>query len=337
MGRINTNRLTFISTISEIVGYKSGVALSRDEISQHLPDYNNYWLGKDESPMLIRYEEYEEVISRLLHAIGNIPNPFVNFPGIAMFHKYKSDPKRLEIYENVMKAFIDQFKNIGNKSSGKFEFNYDGFFDEITKTKYPKLALDMSKELFEEFRLYQHVSPLSLFRQVDWKDEVELNRLFKEEDLSYNHGKFFDQRFIDYLNKNFDSIDKINWRQFEGLVSEYFHKKGYYVEIGRGRNDDNIDARVWPKEELVNMPPTIIIQCKREKEKVGKIVVKALYADILDINSRIGLIVTTNSLSPGAITIRNARSYPIIEINRNTLKKWINKMRSPYTGVFLGT
>ena len=91
---------------------------------------------------------------------------------------------------------------------------------------------------------------------------------------------FFDLRFIDYLYQNFDDIDKMNWRKFEGLTAELFTREGFHVNIGVGSNDDSIDARVYPTENDTDKPPLILIQCKRQKEKVEKVIVKALWADI---------------------------------------------------------
>ena len=78
------------------------------------------------------------------------------------------------------------------------------------------------------------------------------------------------------------------------------------------------------------------MQCKREKEAVGKVVVKALYADVKHEDARLGLIVTSNALAPGARKVCLARSYPILEANRETLNSWVEEMRTPYSGVFLG-
>jgi restriction system protein len=78
------------------------------------------------------------------------------------------------------------------------------------------------------------------------------------------------------------------------------------------------------------------VHCKRQKEKVEKIVVKALYADILDAKARSGLIVTTSMLSSGAEKVCTARTYPIMQANRDTLRQWVMTMRSPYSGIFLG-
>ena len=69
---------------------------------------------------------------------------------------------------------------------------------------------------------------------------------------------------------------------------------------------------------------------------MGKLVVKALWADIQAEKANSGLIVTTSSLSPGARSTATARAYPIYEANRATLAKWITSMRTPDMGVFLG-
>jgi restriction system protein len=87
----------------------------------------------------------------------------------------------------------------------------------------------------------------------------------------------------------------------------------------RQRDDGNIDVRVWPRDADRARPPTILIQCKRQKQKVGKVVIKALYADILDENASSGLIVTTSALSPGAVKVCSARSYPIEQARREHL------------------
>jgi restriction system protein len=141
---------------------------------------------------------------------------------------------------------------------------------------------------------------------------------------------------VDFLSHNFQSIDQINWRKFEGLTCEFFHRVGLDVKIGKGRNDDSIDARIWAKGKSATKPPLILVQCKRQKDKVEKVVVKALYADVIHEKAKLGLVVTSSALSPGAQKVCSARSYPVAESNRDTLKKWIGAMRTPYSGIFLG-
>ncbi|THE13181.1 restriction endonuclease [Bacillus timonensis] len=193
----------------------------------------------------------------------------------------------------------------------------------------------MSIEIMEGFNLDLHKSPWGKIRQIDWKDIAQLKDLFQSESLETLYGKFIDQRYIDFLSHNFDSIGEINWRKFEALTCEFFERQGYYVEIGEGRDDDGIDALVWLKENDKSVPPTILIQCKRYKTKIEKMVVKSLWADIQEYEAESGLIVTTSSLSLGAEKVCTARNYPISQANRETLKQWIRVMRTPYKGVFL--
>ena len=170
------------------------------------------------------------------------------------------------------------------------------------------------------------------FRRVEWSDEAELRDLFSSEDLSTPHGHFFDQRYIDYLERNFPRIDDLKWRKFEGLTAEYFDRQGFAVELGPGRDDDGVDIRVWDTEKS-SRPPLLIIQCKRTREKVGKVVVKALWADMQAEEAGGGLIVTTSSLSPGARRVCIARGYPVGEADRSALRLWLHALRTPGTGI----
>ena len=78
-----------------------------------------------------------------------------------------------------------------------------------------------------------------------------------------------------------------------------------------------------------DMPPALLVQCKRQKAKVSKVIVKALWADVLHENATSGLIVTTSVLSPGARKVSTARNYPVDEADRETLRQWVHQMRTP--------
>lgn len=69
----------------------------------------------------------------------------------------------------------------------------------------------------------------------------------------------------------------------------------YEVQIGPGSNHDGIDVRVWDFSNNL-----VIIQCKKVKDKIDKIIIKGLHSDIEFYNAKFGLIVTTSSFSNGA-------------------------------------
>lgn len=128
----------------------------------------------------------------------------------------------------------------------------------------------------------------------------------------------------------------MHWRKFEGLTAEYFSREGYEVELGPGRNDGGIDVRVWKNNKKAGDPPLILIQCKRYKDKIERTVVKALWSDMEWEKAGSGLIVTTSGISPGGLSDCQARGYKIEEANKNTIAQWLEKMKTPGTGIFMG-
>ena len=174
-------------------------------------------------------------------------------------------------------------------------------------------------------------------RRIEWADIRELAELFESAGIRTACGKFFDQRFINYLFANPEALANMHWRKFEALAAEFFHREGFKVELGPGTNDGGVDIRVWNGAAGEHGSPTMLIQCKREREKVGKIVVKALYADVVAERAERGMVVTASTFSPGARAICSARSYPIEEANRGTIVTWLAEMRIPGNGVIMGT
>ncbi len=377
MGAIWGRRIEMVTTLSEQVGYKAGVALSRDQMSEFLGDLEGGFInGPDDDTIRIRAEEYDECLCQLLYSVGNIRSPCIMSSISQLYHEVKHDEKLLAIYLKLgedLVAFLSSALHIPKESpsdsssdrydprgqpvspiaaalsismssaAAEVEATVQGTksinpkpFVERARKNYGKTGAAMALAMVQGFNEDLHKSSLSDFRGVEWSDVADLKDLFRSEKLETHHGEFFDQRFVDYLSHNFNSIDAINWRKFEGLTCEFFYRLGLDVEIGKGRDDDSVDARIWTKTKKKQQSPLILVQCKREKAKVGKVVVKALHADVAHEKAKLGLIVTTSALSPGAKKVCSARRYPLIEANRDTLKKWVAAMRTPYTGVFLG-
>ncbi|MGV9376539.1 restriction endonuclease [Nonomuraea sp. NPDC003707] len=185
------------------------------------------------------------------------------------------------------------------------------------------------------FRYARSVIRLGASEKV-WGDSLELSELFDSESTMATYGRFFDQRFIDYLVANFDQIGDINWRKFEALTAEHFYRQGFEVELGAGRNDNGVDLRIWEsgaRDE--GATPTIIVQCKREKHKIQKVVVKALAADVEWEGAKQGLLVATAEWLPGAREVAKTRSYPVREVNPTTLREWLATMKTTGSGLWL--
>lgn len=331
---ISRNKLR--SQTSEVIGYKSGLGLTLDEYNQIIPaQFHSFWFGDDQGILRIRSEEYEELISYLLYKVGNLKTPSTMPFSIVMYKKYRDSPKLFKIYMDLSTSFIKFLSQESQKLAPDNKKIDPTSFVKMANAKYGKDGVKISLELLEGINSDLHRSPWGEIREVNWVNLAQLKDLFESESLETLYGNFIDQRYIDFLSHNFDSIGNIHWRKFEALTCEFFESQGYYVEIGEGRNDDGIDARLWTDETDKNGPPTIIIQCKRYKDKIEKMVVKSLWADIQEYGAQSGLIVTTSSLSPGAEKVCTARNYPIEQVDRERLKQWIEIMRTPYKGIFM--
>ena len=90
--------------------------------------------------------------------------------------------------------------------------------------------------------------------------------------------------------------------------------------------------RVWKEDVSRSGPPTIIVQCKRYKEKVDVVTVKALYSDLLFEEAGGRMIVTTSDITPSTKMTINVQNYPITTANVGAVRNWILAMKKPGTG-----
>lgn len=331
MGSIVLPRSEFAATLSELGGHKAGLALNTGQLVEHLGPAGDVLHGDQDEILIIRSEEVEEIVALLLYNIGSTPYAERFSPSIMLRRKYRGRPEGVMLDE-VLAIVLREMTN-QNGSDEPFDLTPVAVRagEELGPT-----GASMVMDFYHFSQVWIQQTPWSSIRRTEWTDIAQLDDLFKSESLETEYGRYVDQRFIDYLERNFAAIDRMNWRKFEGLTCEYFEREGFHVEIAEGRNDGGIDARIWPASDARSSPPTILVQCKRQKDKVEKVVVKALWADVVDEGAESGLIVTTSALSPGAAAVCKARAYPVAQADRGSLKTWLRRMRTPDAGVFLG-
>jgi restriction system protein len=333
MGGVVLLRAELNGTLSEVVGYKAGLALSEQDMASHVDEeFSELILGDPDEVVRVRSEEAEELVSQLLYGLGNTTVRHRVMPGMEVYRRLARLPNGSELYHQFQLILLAEFET---QQIGTTPFDFTPVLERAS-AELGEVGSAMALLYYDMTQVGLQQNPWTKIRRTDWKDIAKLRELFESESLETSHGEFIDQRFIDYLERNFEKIDRINWRKFEGLTCEFFDRAGFHIEIAEGRNDGGIDARVWPDAQSKERPPTILVQCKRQKHKVEKVVVKALWADVVAEQATSGLIVTTSSLSPGAAKVCEARAYPVDEADRATVKRWLTLMRTPNTGVFLG-
>jgi restriction system protein len=339
MGAIWLSGASLFGSLSDFIGTKSGLALNRDQIGDiFCRDGRFEMLHKfsDDEMLRLRSERFEEMIELLLFSVGRLERINNPLPFASVYHKHKKNKLNMKIVYKIGNSWIEFLEEeINNPNLKRGEKIDPSRFLINSLRSYGKFGFEIAKDIMTNYIIRQQIqSSYSPFPQIsEWENTTQLKALFEQENLDAFYGKFFDQRYIDYLNRNFDDIDKINWRKFEGLTAEYFDRLGFRVDVGPGRNDDGVDVRVWPPDDALGGPPAMIVQCKRQKQSVEKVIVKSLYADLVDAQAKSGLIVTTSKLSPGARAVCTARQYPIHEADRDLIRSWIAEMRTPGLGV----
>ncbi|MET3842066.1 restriction endonuclease [Bradyrhizobium sp. OAE829] len=333
MGHINMLASSFAVALSEDAGERSGLALSRQQLIEHLDKDHPFQIALTGEDDLLRIgsDEYADTVGDLLFALGAADQPGMPTLGERLIGKLGPDwMSRLNLeamleVEAVALHHLHRRNETGKLDHDALNTDLENVIGGRRKAIMDDLLAVMSVELAQ--------SPY--FTRIERTgDPVALTSLFESEQLPITGG-FFDQRFVNYLSAKPEVLQEINWRQFEGLTAEWLVRNGYNVELGPGRDDGGVDVRAWNADAKPGSPPVLIVQCKREKRKIGKVVVKALWADVHAESAYAGLIVTTNDISPGAAKVVEARAYPVTVANRNEVLRWLTAMRKPAAGVCL--
>lgn len=334
MGSINFGPRVLPDNLTEIAGYKVGLAMSIEEICDHLTgtSFPDAVRDGETSGVRLRSEEYEDLYYNLLHRIGYTRELYQG-PGIEqarLFHRFKANAAELDFYMQVGST-MTHFMGIGIQNGDPKPTDPRVILAEVRKM-FGVPGVKIAIEIYEIINRGIQMNP---HRGIgnEWINTLELKGLFKGTDQQPEKGRFIDQRYIDYLSNNHDRIGDMHWRQFEKLTAEFYERDGYKVDLGPGSGDDGVDVRVWKPDASPGDSPLCIVQCKRQKDKLGKIVVKGLHTDVQFERAEYGVIVTTSELSPGAKTTISARGYDIQAVERDGVKGWLTRLRTPGTGI----
>lgn len=302
------NKYGMLLNVKEI---EDRITKSKNDLAKRLLKSNYY------DSLLIRPEEVEYLINIIRKDIGEIDS-IDNFPYITFLNKY---PEYGDKFDKILKVWEDvidwHYNNYGkDKPLGK------EFIDKLSKSS------NCSKEECDIFFiLFLKRMNVDMWYQKPiikkWDGIIKLSDLFESEKLPEIKDCYFDQRYIDYLAKNLTDLNKINWRQFEGMTAEYFKKLRFEVKIGKGRNDGGIDILAIDKSTNTS----IIIQCKRYSKDVKIESVKALYFDKMNKKMDRAIMVTTSKISKGGKEII-AGLYDYDSAEYDEIVKWLQEMKT---------
>lgn len=109
-----------------------------------------------------------------------------------------------------------------------------------------------------------------------------------------------------------DALEKMTWREFEGLVAEAFRRQGYEVTLRGGDGPDGgVDV------ELRQGKDKYLVQCKQWKvNKVGVATVRELYGVMTAEKAVGGFVVTSGSFTEEAKQFAEGRSVKLVDARK---------------------
>ena len=353
----------FRQGLSELVGIRSGLALTDDRIDRYLGldidqpvpagmtrvspsqysealyaallECGSHWCDLGPLPRVMAWQRLSQD-TELYVAAHDLIHQEVHAQGTASTYETHSGCGLADVWEDELPMSVRGPAIVAQTDL----FVLNSRLDDLDFAQIGGKALSLGGDtlvgatqlLIAALRSEQHIDPWLRCETGQATSIADLSDLFTRADCPARSSRFFDQRFIDFLVANIHELPLIHWRQFERLVAEYLHRQGYEVQLGPGSNDDGVDIRMWPSESESDGPPLLIVQCKRQREKVEKVVVKALWADVQAEGAARGMVATTKSISPGAHKTISARGYAIDSADHLAITHWLEVMRSPGQG-----
>lgn len=109
--------------------------------------------------------------------------------------------------------------------------------------------------------------------------------------------------------KNLDELRAMRWQDFELLVGEYYRRAGFRVsERGGGGADGGVDL------ELRRAGETLLVQCKRWKERVIKVQpVRELWGVVSHEGASGGVFVTSGRFTSDALAFAEGKRYQLVD------------------------
>ena len=109
-----------------------------------------------------------------------------------------------------------------------------------------------------------------------------------------------------------NALEKISWRDFEGLVAECYRQQGYrVVERGGDGPDGGVDL------ELYMASDKYLVQCKQWKSsKVGVATVRELYGVMTAERAIGGFVVTSGTFTDDAKAFADGRSIKLVDARK---------------------
>lgn len=185
MGSMNFRPGALADSLSETAGYKAGLALSVEELCDHLTGtiYPEIIRTSEDFGARLRSEEYEALFYKLLHRIGYTKDEYSGFAHAAArrFHKYRR-AGQLEAYTGVGNIFNEVWMDLIRRTAAEGSKAIDPTpFLIKCHENHGNIGLQIAMEQIDVINDTVTLSPHSIGRTVEWSDPLQLrNRTYAE-------------------------------------------------------------------------------------------------------------------------------------------------------------
>ena len=195
---------------------------------------------------------------------------------------------------------------------------------------YPHIEMSgpILNEESEELDRYLRTLWPTLKREPDTREVIEYPE--KRPEVSMLHESRLDYSpsisLIERVRFSNLSLHDLHWRQLEELVAELLIRDGYHVQLGRGTKDAGVDIIAMKQDPITGFFLSVWQAKKLQAEnKVDLHVIRELADTRVQHNATKGIIVTTTSLTKGALARVEQDRYLLGKVDGNDLSSWIQK------------
>lgn len=132
------------------------------------------------------------------------------------------------------------------------------------------------------------------------------------------------ERLLGYVAKNPQYLYKLTAREFEELIAEIFHIRGFAVELTKQTRDGGKDIIAF--HELMNIKTKYIIECKRyaSHNPVDVSLVRQLYGVKMAEAANIAILATTSFFTKPAIEFQQHHMWDLSLKDFNDVVTWVS-------------
>lgn len=177
VGGIWMNNYDLADSLTEVVGFKAGLALSRARTGAMLkaygPELAKRLLWPEARMMRVESTTYQEAATYLLYKVGYVAAPTLLPPVGAVYHRYKADPVRGKLTGPVGEMLVEWMDAALSDPAPASSLDPTPFMKRAAET-FGAPGLDVAMAYLRGIDVSQQVNPWTRSRRTDWADTRQL-------------------------------------------------------------------------------------------------------------------------------------------------------------------